>query len=131
MSFRNIEQTIQHSVGMERLIGERYLKDHKCPSFMIGKSTLENYPGSKEPDPRPMALVHMDIVSSSVSLIEGYNYALIITDSCSEHRWQYRMKTRDEVLAISKRWVAGVTQPVGHDVATRPAARSASRSPAM
>ena len=40
--------------------------------------------------------------------IEGYNHALpvIITDSCSEHRWQYGMKTRDEVLAMSKRWMA-------------------------
>ena len=104
--FRNIEQTIQHSIGLEGLIGKRYPKDHKCLSCMIGKSTLENYPGSKEPDPRPMALVHMDVYSSSVTSIEGYNHALIITDSCSEHRWQYGMKTKDEVLAMSKRWVA-------------------------
>jgi len=91
---------------LEGLIGKRYPKDHKCPSCMIGKSTLENYPGSKEPDPRPMALVHMDVYSSSVTSIEGYNHALIITDSCSEHRWQYGMKTKDEVLSMSKRWVA-------------------------
>ena len=70
---------------------------------MIGKRTLENYSGSKEPDPRP---VHMDVYSSSVTSIEGYNHALIITDSCSEHCWQYGMKTKDEVLAMSKRWVA-------------------------
>ena len=56
---------------------------------MIGKSTLENYPGSKEPDPRPMALVHMDLYSSSVTSIEGYNHAI-----------------KDEILAMSKRWVA-------------------------
>ena len=60
--FRNIEQTIQHSVGLQGLIGNKCPKDNKCPSCMIGKSTLENYPGSKEPDPRPMALVHMDII---------------------------------------------------------------------
>ena len=75
---------------------------------MIGKSTLENYPGSKEPDPRQMALVHMDLYSSSVTSIEEYNHALIITDSdsCLEYRWQYGMKTKDEVFAMSKRWVA-------------------------
>ena len=75
---------------------------------MIEKSTLENYPGSKdkEQDPQPMALVHMDVYSSSVTSIEGCNYALIITYSCSEYRWQYGMKPRDEVLAMSKRWVA-------------------------
>ena len=49
--FRNNEQTIQHSVGSEGLIWKRYPKDHKCPSCMIGKRTLENYPGSNEPDP--------------------------------------------------------------------------------
>ena len=40
--------------------------------------------------------------------MEGYNHALIITDSCSEHRWQYGMKAKDEleVLAMSMRWVA-------------------------
>ena len=73
---------------------------------MIGNSTLENYPGSKEPDSRPMALVHMDVYSSSVTSIEGYDHALIITDSCSEHRWQYGMKTKDEVLGMQKRWMA-------------------------
>ena len=73
---------------------------------MIGKSTIEIYPGSKEPDPLPVALVHMDVCSSSVTSIEGYNHALVISDSCSEHRWQYGMKTMDEVLAMSKRWVA-------------------------
>ncbi len=73
---------------------------------MIGKSTLENYPGSKESDHLPMALVHMDVYSSSVTLIKGYNHAQIITDSCSEHRWQYGTKSRDAVLAMSKRWMA-------------------------
>jgi hypothetical protein len=69
-SFRNIEQTIQHSVGLEGLIEKKYPKDHRCPSCMIGKSALENYPGSKEPDPRPMALVHMDVYSSLATSIE-------------------------------------------------------------
>ena len=47
----------------------------------------------------------MDVYSSSVTSIEGYNHALIITDSCSENSWQYGMKTKDEVLVISERSV--------------------------
>jgi hypothetical protein len=74
VQFRNIEQTIQHSIGLKSLVGKKYQKDHKCPSCMIGKSTLEYYPGSKEPDSRPMALVHMDVYSSSVTSIEGYSH---------------------------------------------------------
>jgi hypothetical protein len=38
--------------------------------------------------------------------MEGYNHALIITDSCSKHSWQYGMKSKDEVLGMSKRWIA-------------------------
>ena len=53
-----------------------------------------------------MALVHMDVYSSSATSIEGSNHALFITDSCSKHRWQYGMKTRDEVMEMSKRWMA-------------------------
>ena len=46
------------------------------------------------------------LAEASVISVEGCNYALVISDSFSEHRWQYGMKTRDEVLAMSKRWVA-------------------------
>ena len=80
---RNIDQTIQHSIGLESLVGKKYRKDHKCPSGMIRKSTFENYPWPEEPDSRPMALVHMDVHSSSVTSIEGYDHGLIITNSCS------------------------------------------------
>ena len=36
--FRNVEETIQHSVGLEGLVGKKYPKDRKCPSCMIDKS---------------------------------------------------------------------------------------------
>ncbi len=41
-----------------------------------------------------------------VTSIEGYNHALVITYSCSKHRWQYDIETKDEVLGMSKRWMA-------------------------
>ena len=65
---------------------------------MIGKSTLEDYPDLIEPANQPLARVNMDLYSSSVTSIEGYNYALLFTDSFSEYRWQYGLKTKDEVL---------------------------------
>ena len=51
VTFWNIEPTIQHSIGLEGLVGKKYPKDHKCQSCMIGKSTLENYPGSRNQIP--------------------------------------------------------------------------------
>jgi hypothetical protein len=106
--FRNIDQIIHYSFRLEGLtrMGKLYPEDHECPSCMIGKSTFKNYPGSKEPDHRPMTLVHIDVYSSSVTSIEGYHHALIITDSCSEHCWQFGMKSKNEVLAMSKKWNA-------------------------
>ncbi len=54
---------------------------------MIGKSrpawlAIKNYSGSKELDPRPIALVpvHIDVYSSLVTSIGGYSHAFIITD---------------------------------------------------
>ena len=38
VTFRNIEQTIKHWIGLEGLIGKRYPKDHMCPSCMIGRA---------------------------------------------------------------------------------------------
>ena len=80
---RNIEQTIQHSIGLENLIGKTCKRDQKCPSCMLGKSTLENYPGSMDPASQLLGRVHMDLYSSSITSIEGYNHAIIFTDSNS------------------------------------------------
>ena len=50
----------------------------------------------------------MDLYSSSVTSIEGYTYAVIFTDSHSGYRWQYGLKTKDEVLHAAKRWFAEI-----------------------
>ncbi len=92
---RNIEQTILHATGLEKLTRKKFKRDHKYPSCMLGKSTLENYPGLLEPAQRPLERVHMDMCSSSVTSTEGYNHELILTDSHGELRWQFGMKTKD------------------------------------
>jgi hypothetical protein len=80
---RNIEQTIQHSIGLENLVGKKSKRDQNCPSCMLGKSTLENYPGSMDPASQPLGRAHMDLYSSSITIIEGYNHSVIFTDSNS------------------------------------------------
>jgi hypothetical protein len=80
---------------------------------MLGKSTLENYPGSLEQASQPLGRVHMDSYSSSLTLVEGYNHSIIFTDSNSGFRWQYGMKTKDETLNMSinmsKRWYVEIS----------------------
>ena len=107
---QNIKDTIHHSIGLEDLAKKRFKPDEKGPSCMIGKSTLENYPGSLEPAMRPLARVNMDLYSSSVTSIEGYNHALVFTDSNSSFRWEYGMKTKNETFSVSKRWFAEIAE---------------------
>ena len=71
---------------------------------MVGKSKLENYPDRLEPSSRPLGRVNMDSYSSSITSIEGYNHAVIFSDSFGEYRWQYGMKTKDDILGVAKRW---------------------------
>ncbi len=61
-----------------------------------------------DPAPQLLGRVHMDLFSSSITSIEGYNHAIIFTDSNSGMRWQYEMKTKDETLDMAKRWFAEI-----------------------
>jgi hypothetical protein len=67
---------------------------------------LQPYPGSKEHAKRPLERVYMDIMTSSVTSIEGYDYALIITDDASMCRWAYGLETEDEANAMARKWKA-------------------------
>ena len=106
--YKNIEQTIVHLIGLEDLVGKKHPKDQKCPSCMIGKSTLENYQGIMQPASRLLVVVHMDIYSSLIPSIEGYNHFFILTDSYAEYQSQYGMKTRNETMSMVKLWMADI-----------------------
>jgi transposase InsO family protein len=50
----------------------------------------------------------MDIMTSSITSIEGYDYALIITDDTSMYRWAYGLKTINEANAMVRKWIADI-----------------------
>jgi hypothetical protein len=77
--------------------------DLNCTACMVGKAQLQPYPGSKEHAKRPLEGVYMDIMTSSITSIEGYDYALIITDDASMYRWAYGLKTKDEANSIVRK----------------------------
>ncbi len=52
---------------------------------MIGKSQLNDKPESIKQAEKPLANVNFELISSSVTLIEGYNYCAVFTDDCTEH----------------------------------------------
>jgi hypothetical protein len=47
-SSRNIRYMIYHSIGLEDLKAKKFDLHEKCPSCMIGKSTLEDLPKLKD-----------------------------------------------------------------------------------
>ncbi len=65
---------------------------------MIGKSKKENVPGPIKRAETPLQRVNFDIVSSSVTSIEGYDHAPDFSDDCSKLLWVYGLKTKDEML---------------------------------
>ena len=80
----------------------------KCPSCMIGKSTLEDLPKLKDRATEPLGQVTMDSFSSSVPSIEGYNHAVVFVDCNSGYRWLYGMKLKSEMLNVVKKWYSDI-----------------------
>ncbi len=48
--------------------------------------------------------VNIDIFSSSVQSIEGYNYAVVLVDCNAGYRLIYGMKLKSGMLKIVKKW---------------------------
>ncbi len=65
---------------------------------MIGKSQLNDKPESIKLVEKPLAKVNFDLISPSVTLIEGYYYCSGLTVDCSEYRWAYGLKIKDELI---------------------------------
>ena len=101
-----IKATIPHSKGLHDLEGVRMEHDTNCRACMIGKAHLQPYPKTKEHAKKPLERVYMDIMTSSVTSIEGYDYALVITDDASMYRWAYGLKTKDEANPMVRRWIS-------------------------
>ena len=64
---------------------------------MIGKSQLNACPAPIDRADLPFKKVNIDLFSSSVTSIEGCNYGAVLTDDCSEYRYEYGLKTKDEI----------------------------------
>ena len=110
VSNRDIQQSIKHTTGLEELINKTYEQHTKCGACMIGKSTLEDYPALKVRADKPLKQINVDSFSSSVPSIEGYNHAAIFVDCNSGFRWIYGMKSKDDMLKITKKWYSDIAE---------------------
>ena len=105
-----IKLSIDHSIGLEKLKAKKFSEHQKCPSCMIGKSQLNNYPDSIPRADLPLKKVTFDLITSKITSIEGYNYGAILTDDCSEYRWEYGLKTKDDMIDVAQQWYAEIAE---------------------
>ena len=75
---------------------------------MLGGSTLEDVPKLKDRATEPLHQVNMDISSSSIQSIGGYNCAVVLVDCNSGYRWIYGMKLKSDMLKIVKKWYSDI-----------------------
>ena len=59
---------------------------------------------------RPLGKVNFDLISSSITSVEGYNYAALFVDDHTGVRWLYGLKTKDEVKSAAQRWMAEIAE---------------------
>jgi hypothetical protein len=107
-SNQNIRDSIKWNHGLEDLKGLTYEEHGKCPSCMIGKATLEDFPKARQVKVKPLYQINVDSFSSSIPPIEGYNHAVVFVDKCTGYRWIYGMKTKDQMINVVKRWYSDI-----------------------
>ena len=75
---------------------------------MIGKVHLEIRPLSREHAKNPLEPVYMDMMSSPIPSLEGFNYALVIVDDASIYRWVYGLKEKSDANDAVRKWICDI-----------------------
>jgi hypothetical protein len=78
---------------MESLIRQNYELHGQCPSCIIRKAMLKDFPKLKSKVVPPSYQINMDSFSSSVKSVEGYLHAVVFVDNSMGYSWLYEMKT--------------------------------------
>ncbi len=100
----NIWDTIKWAIGLESLKNMTFETHARCPSSMVGKATLEDFPKAIRPINKPLYQVHIDSFSSSVKWIEVYLHAIVFVDATTGYQWIYEMKTKEGAIKVLRRW---------------------------
>ena len=104
-----IQKSIPYTKGMESLRDQAPDK-RPCTDCMIGKAQRNPRPKEITKLFAPMEQVHWDLVTSTTTSLEGYNYALVIVDRGTRFKWSYGLKTKDETFACLRKWWADTSR---------------------
>ena len=81
------------------------LKKRSSVATILDKNsyTFKWIPRSREHAQRPLQQIYMDIMSSSVQSIEGYNYALMIAADASMYQLVYGLEEKSAANAAARK----------------------------
>ena len=76
---------------------------------MIGKCQRQDLPSARATRAKhPLEQVNWDLMMVNEISIEGYRYAMILTDSFSGYIWVYGIKIKDQTLSTLKKWYCDI-----------------------
>ena len=81
----------------------------ECPICMAAKATYKPHVGRLLRMSYAMGLVYFDIQGPfRIKDIDGNLYSLVLLDDYTDKKWQYRLRTRDELGSTLRQWIAHV-----------------------
>nr|GEY95074.1 hypothetical protein [Tanacetum cinerariifolium] len=86
-------------VGLPKL---KFVKDHLCSSYELGKSKRKSFHTKTTPSSkRRLQLLHMDLCGPMrVASINGKKYVLVIVDDYSRYTWTHFLRSKDETPEV-------------------------------
>ena len=76
---------------------------------MIGKCQRQDFPSARTTRTKhPLEQVNWDLMMVNEISIEGYRFAMILTDPFTGYIWVYGIKTKDQTLGTLKKWYCDI-----------------------
>ena len=82
-------------------------KERACPHCLAANARTQPHPGSILPAaPRPGSRIHADLTGILLRSVMGFHYFAVFVNEFSRFVFGYLLRTRDEVNAVVKRFLA-------------------------
>lgn len=73
---------------------------HGCRACRLGKHARLPFSASSHRSYFPFQILHLDVWTSPVSSVSGFQYYLVVLDSCTHYVWTFPLCNKSEVLSV-------------------------------
>jgi hypothetical protein len=88
---------------------ERLEPNVDCQSCIAENATLQPDPKRNDRATCPLERVHIDLLTGGVTSLEGYDYAMVVTNDTTMHQWVHGLKTKDDSSAMIRKSVCNIS----------------------